>query len=72
MPFRHQINHTIDKQTAGKSRAASPSSSNFTWGQSPKPATVTGKTFNSAVGGGAGADVAEDKNMFIGLLDIFG
>ncbi|CAM9291263.1 unnamed protein product, partial [Scytosiphon promiscuus] len=65
-----KINHTIDKQTGGN-REASPSSTNFTWGHSPKMGTAAGKTFNSAVVGGGG-DAGEDKNMFIGLLDIFG
>lgn len=77
-----QINHTIDKQTGGNRESSSPGSgSGFTWGSSPK--LVGGKAFNSgnsnvSVGGGnvngtnGTGESAEEKNMFIGLLDIFG
>lgn len=73
-----QINHTIDKQTRGVGGARSPNSNNFTWGQSPKLGAGAGKTFNGAAAAAAAAAAAsgvengDDKNMFIGLLDIFG
>ncbi|CBJ27444.1 myosin-like protein [Ectocarpus siliculosus] len=73
-----KINHTIDKQRGRNRDETSPSSpgSSFAWGQSqsPKPVSTTagGKTFNSVVGGGGAGDAVPDKNMFIGLLDIFG
>ncbi|CAN0067360.1 unnamed protein product, partial [Laminaria digitata] len=62
-----KINHTIDKQTGGNREASSPSSSaSRAWGHSPKLGPGgAGKSFeNGGIGG--------EKNMFIGLLDIFG
>lgn len=78
-----QINHTIDKQTGGNRESSSPGSgSGFSWGNSPKPMGGS-KAFNSgnssvSVGGGnvngtnGTGESADEKNMFIGLLDIFG
>ena len=87
-----QINHTIDKQTAGNREANGPTNgTGFSWGQSPKqPMTKAFNSGNSSNSsghgqggtgssnngsgniGGAADSAGQEKNMFIGLLDIFG